>query len=712
MSKSQPPIVEVPTYNPVNYQNTTYNTQIGANKANYPVVQGQITFPNGAKWTDGTAQTSAFTGAALFGSSAGTTYTSADVTLDDNGRITNITNGSGGGGGVSNPMTSDLDANGFSIFNADTFAGMDVTATGVADLGEVITEKINGSAAHQYYNQGAVAAGNRYFVAAMDPKATGEGSILVVSRCLDPGLKQTTVFAVNGFASRANVNVLVNLTESDTPIWDSVVVGDNGSTQMYIYLNCVTPCSTWEIRTYMQQDDKGTGSYGSYWKVVSPATAAGPPTTTYVEQSLSSFVGGQSAMSGNLDVKNAITCNNLTASTSVSTNTTNTNEIAENGGIGTVGFLNSINMNNNDIQSANTVGALAFVGAALNITIPIGHPVNGPLYVDTNANSVGVGIQAPQDILDIAKSATISGFTESRLQFYGGSQSAVMSQIVSVDTGLSGGDLNFLCRENGGALVNKMTIFQDGRVGLSLNRIENMADPLNAQDAATKAYVDASVPSLTGYVQNPMTVDLDGGAFQVNNISDPTSAQDAATKNYVDTAIASLPPSAGFQFASLKWFNTGNLGINAAASQWVDINNMTVASINDGYGLDPLTGRVKPPQKGVYKVRLSVACGSAPNGEFNVKCQILHVQAAFTTVGVCCESMYFKKFSNTLAQGGSAICEGMVRIDPGDEIYCQVYWTSEPAGLNMNVGNNYKGTFNFSNQTNDGTEFLMNRIGD
>ena len=38
-----------------------------------------------------------------------------------------------------------------------------------------------------------------------------------------------------------------------------------------------------------------------------------------------------------------------------------------------------------------------------------------------------------------------------------------------------------------------------------------------------------------GGVQNPMTSDLDGGAFKGVNFSDPILAQDLATKNYVDT---------------------------------------------------------------------------------------------------------------------------------------------------------------------------------
>ncbi len=550
MSNQAKPYEELNIFNRDNFPSSSTS----ANSLDYPVAQGVASLIYGVIWGDGTYQNSATGG----GGGAPLTVQDGTVVVNNVTDI-NVSNGTlvdnGGGSvsvttgaGVTNPMTADLDAAGFSIFNLP---------------------ELNDSAAQLYFNQGAVAAGNGYLVAAMDPRADGEASILVVSRCLDAGFKQTTIFTVSAFADRAHVNVHANLCESDTPIWDSIKVADDGSSGMYVYLNCVTPSTTWELRTYNQQDGKGTiGTYGSSWKVVTPATVIPAVVNTYVEQSLSFFAGGQNVMSGNLDVKNAIACSTLTASSSVSTNQTNTNLIADNGGVGTVGFLNSINMNSNDIQSANLVGALGFVGAALNITIPIGHPTNGPIFVDTATNTVGVGIPAPQDILDVAKSVTITGATDPRLQFFGATQSAVQSQIISSDTLLNGADLNFFCKENGGSLVNKMTIFQDGRVRLSLNRIENMADPINVQDAATKSYVDSSIPSLTGYVQNPMVVDLDAGTFQINNMQDPSLAQDAATKAYVDASIPSLagfvtnPMTADLDGGAFNLFNIQGVSVN------------------------------------------------------------------------------------------------------------------------------------------------------
>lgn len=236
------------------------------------------------------------------------------------------------------------------------------------------------------------------------------------------------------------------------------------------------------------------------------------------------------------------------------------------------------------------------------------------------------------------------------------------------------------------------------------NRIQGLPNPVAGTDAANKQYVDSS---LVGYVQNPMTGDLNAGGFKITNLLDPTAAQEAATKSYVDSAI----PPVIFVPANLKWMNTGNTAITApAASQWYTADNMSVSPINDGYTLTTSSGRVVVPSTGIYRVRFSCNIGSALNGEFTAKAQIIHVASGVITNGVCCESVYMKKFSNTLAQGANIVCEGMVEMLAGDYIYPQIYYTSEPPGVTPNIGANYKGNFN-SSLTNDGTELLMQKIG-
>ena len=244
-----------------------------------------------------------------------------------------------------------------------------------------------------------------------------------------------------------------------------------------------------------------------------------------------------------------------------------------------------------------------------------------------------------------------------------------------------------------------------------------------------------------GGVTNPMISNLDGGGFSITNVDtysglfvnvdelnnnggtgridilspvnhqgnriqglpNPIDGTDAANKQYVDSVV--------FVPANLKWMNTGNTAITApAASQWYTADNMSVAPINDGYTLTTSSGRVVVPSTGIYRVRFSCNIGSALNGEFTAKAQIIHVASGVITNGVCCESVYMKKFSNTLAQGANIVCEGMVEMLAGDYIYPQIYYTSEPPGVTPRFGANYNGNFN-SSLTNDGTELLMQKIG-
>ena len=458
MSEAPPPVENLPIFNTPNFTGVPLSNN--ANKLNFPTAQGTLTLPHGVIWGDGTYQNT-FSG--------------------------------GGGGTVTNPMTSNLDGGGFSITNVDTFSGL----FGV--FGEVSTETVNDSAAVIYRNKGAVVAGNYYNVGEGLQMTDAEASCIVVSRCLDPGFKQTIVVHVSMFNAKAHMNLISNAVESDTPIFTLVSAGDDGGGSGGFKFFCNQNSSTWEYRVYRQQDDKGTGTYpaNSFFSF-SPAGAV--PTTawvvTYAE--LDTSVHGSSAVSGSFLAKTSLTSASLltdtaVANVSLSTTRVNTDELNNNGGTGLIDVLSPIRMNNNDIQSAGVIGANAYYTGGPAI-LPLGAP-GGPLYLDTVNNRVGINIPVPTEDLEIDGNIQLdSGAGTNSIKFYDTAGAHDHAWLTALGAGTNGGQYEIKVKEDGGVLNTRFTIFEDGRISVT-NRIENVSNPINAQDAATKDYVDNSVPT-------------------------------------------------------------------------------------------------------------------------------------------------------------------------------------------------------------------------
>ena len=119
----------------------------------------------------------------------------------------------------------------------------------------------------------------------------------------------------------------------------------------------------------------------------------------------------------------------------------------------------------------------------------------------------------------------------------------------------------------------KRGIFVDDATGLitaGSQRITNVANPVSAQDATTKTYVDTADALKVNKAGDTMSGALAMGTNKITGLGTPTVGTDATTKTYVDTFVASTANIANSAVTTVKIAD-----LNVTTAKIADLNVTT-----------------------------------------------------------------------------------------------------------------------------------------
>lgn len=213
-----------------------------------------------------------------------------------------------------------------------------------------------------------------------------------------------------------------------------------------------------------------------------------------------------------------------------------------------------------------------------------------------------------------------------------------------------------------------------GVLSMSNNRLSDVADPTNAQDAATKNYVDGKKEgiwtSIGGRASLDTAVDIDMNSKYLRGVLDPSLSQDAATKNYVDTQVANVAATS-LLAANLETTITDDDTKVPSSGAVVDY----VAANGGGIDINALTEKTNPVDADIIVIEDSA------DSYNQKKVQISNLPAGGSTTAYITRTL---RFNGQLSVGTSYRTDALPYGATLDKVKLALFG-SLPTGADINV---------------------------